>query len=63
MAGNSLGFKHTTESIEAIKLAKIGKYDGINNPFFGQTHSEESKKMMSEAKKGKFTGINNSFYG
>lgn len=63
LAGNSLGYKHTTESIEIIRLAKVGKYDGLNNPFFGKTHSEDSLKLMSTAKKGKYTGVNNSFYG
>jgi len=53
LAGNSLGYKHTTESIERIRSAKIGKYDGFNNPFYGKNHSEDFLKLMSDAKKGK----------
>jgi group I intron endonuclease len=55
IAGSSLGYKHTEES-----LAKIS---GVNSPFFsrtgldhpnyGKTHSAETKALLSKVNKGK----------
>jgi len=47
-AGNSMGYKHTPESIEKITQSALGR-----------THSDEVRKAMSESRKGE----NNSFFG
>lgn len=47
-AGNTKGYKHTTESIEKMRSNALGR-----------KHTEEVKLAMSESRKGK----NNSFYG
>lgn len=47
-ASNSLGYKHTPESIEKITESALGR-----------THSDEVRKAMSESRKGE----NNSFFG
>lgn len=44
VAGSSLGYKHTEES--------LAKMSGANHHFFGQTHKPEAKALMSEAKAG-----------
>lgn len=49
-ANNSLGYKHTPESIELIRQKE---------PPLGRIHSEEVRKAMSESRKGE----NNSFFG
>ena len=33
---------------QKISLAKQGKYEGENNPFYGKTHSDETKKIIKE---------------
>lgn len=55
-------------SIEKLKKAMEGRYDGEKNPFYGKKHSEESLKVMREkqkenAKKRDFSGENNPMYG
>ena len=57
-----MGYKHSIESITTIKLAKIGKYDGSNNPFFGKVYFEYTLKLMSEVKKNKYIGSKNTFF-
>jgi group I intron endonuclease len=48
IAGSSLGFKHSEETIAKISAAK----KGAKHPMFGKTHSVETIKKISEAKKG-----------
>jgi len=44
------GKKHSKESKEKMRLARLGKYDGLNNTFAGKKHSEETKEKMRLAK-------------
>lgn len=48
IAGNSLGFKHTEETKELIKLKSLGR-----------RHTDETRKLMSESRKGE----NSIWYG
>jgi len=48
IAGNSLGYQHSVESIEKMR-----------NSALGRKHSEEVRKSMSESRKGE----NNAIYG
>lgn len=48
-----LGKKNTEEHKQNISKARIGKFTGKENPFFGKTHSEESKEKMSKSQTGK----------
>ena len=64
-AGNSLGYKHTLESIKKItdsvnsRLEELREWaserKGEKNPFFGKTHTAEAISKISEAKKGHIT--------
>lgn len=42
------GLKHSQESIEKMRSAKLGE----KNSFYNKTHSEETKRKISEAKTG-----------
>jgi len=42
------GLKHSQESIEKMRLAKLGD----KNSFYNKTHTEETKRKISEAKTG-----------
>jgi hypothetical protein len=59
-AGNSLGYKHTKETIE--------KMSGKNNPMYGKSvwrgkkHTDESKKLISDNRKGLALKEKNHFY-
>jgi group I intron endonuclease len=59
IAGNSLGFKHSLESINKMSLAKKGEkhpqfgLTGENSTFFGRTHSTETREKISKALLGK----------
>lgn len=57
------GKKHTPETIEKMRLAKEGKYEGEKNPFFGKTHTEEIRKLLSETHIGLQAGENNPMFG
>lgn len=58
VAGSSLGFLHSVETV--AKLSEIGKgKTRENNPMFGKTHSTETIILMSEAK----IGENNPMFG
>jgi hypothetical protein len=59
-----IGFKHSAESKEKMRLAHLGKkfteehkrnmgLSGINNPMFGKYHSKKTRLKMSESRKGK----------
>nr|YP_010608748.1 hypothetical protein PNX16_mgp023 [Drechslerella dactyloides]WAN89828.1 hypothetical protein [Drechslerella dactyloides] len=48
IAGSSLGFKHSEETIAKISTAK----KGVKHPMFGKTHLAKTITKMSEAKKG-----------
>lgn len=47
-AGSSLGYQHTEETRLLLSEMKIGKYDGVDNPFYGKTHTDELKSTMRE---------------
>jgi group I intron endonuclease len=49
VAGSSLGYKHSDESLAKMSQANKGE----SNPFYGRIHSAEFKSRMSEANKGK----------
>lgn len=48
----NLGKKFSEESKEKMRVAKRGKYDGENHPFYGKHHSEETKQKISNSKSG-----------
>ena|ERR1700753_3675154 len=65
-AGNSLGYKHTPESIDKIIQSALGRTHslevrkamsesrmGANNPMFGKIVSDETKAKLSEAAKNR----------
>ena len=71
-----LGKYHTKKSKSKMSNAMKGKYDGINNPFYGKTHTDKIKRNLSHIHKGKrisnnqknnhskrMTGKNNPMYG
>lgn len=43
----------TDEGKEKMRLAKVGKYFGSDNPNFGRKLSEDAKRRISEANKGR----------
>lgn len=47
-AGSSLGYQHTEETKLLLSEMKTGKYDGVNNPFYGKTHTDGFKSEMKE---------------
>lgn len=49
------GYKHTSEAIEKIRQANLGK----NNHFYGKSLSQAHKNKISESNKG----VNHHFYG
>jgi group I intron endonuclease len=49
VAGSSLGFTHSTETIAKMSLDRSGD----NHPMFGFIHSDKTKAAMSEIHKGK----------
>lgn len=69
IAGSSLGYKHTPETLAKISGSNHPMYgkslsvetkafiskimSGENNPMFGKIHSDETKALMSKAHKGK----------
>lgn len=60
IAGSSLGYIYTTDSI--TKMSEIQKNidrSGKNHPMFGKTHSAETKALISEA----LSGIKNPMFG
>lgn len=48
-----LGKKRSIEDRKKMSLAKLGKYEGEDNPFFGKTHTNEARKKISDANKGR----------
>jgi hypothetical protein len=40
------GTKHKPESIKKMQEAKMGKYIGENNPFYGKRHTQSTLKLM-----------------
>ena len=45
--------EYSDETKEKMRIAKIGKFDGENNPMFGKHHTQKAKTLISEKKKGK----------
>lgn len=50
---NRIGQKRSIETKKKMSLAKMGKYNGRNNPFYGKHHTKESKAKISKTHKGK----------
>ena len=65
IAGSSLGFKHSEESLALMSFAKSGE----NHPLYGKAHSAETLAKISLANSGENhpmygrTGENHPFYG
>ena len=62
-SGGEIGKKHSAESIEKMRKAKIGMYDGEKNPRYGQHCSDHTKALISERLTGKLSGDKNPNYG
>ncbi len=57
IAGSSLGYKHTEESLAKFRNRKhspetLEKMSGENHHMFGKSLSQETRNKMSDAKKG-----------
>lgn len=52
-AGNSLGYKHTQESLEKMSDIKKSTYLGPGNNFYGKSHTPENIKLLSELAKAR----------
>ena len=61
-AGSSLGYKHTTETLNLLRGRKLSEEAKANmaasriggkNPMFGKTHSEEIRKKIAESMLGR----------
>jgi len=73
IAGNSLGYKHTEESIVKMSQQLQGKMSGKNHPMwgkrgvgtpmYGKHHTEDTKKQIAQSNIGKNAGENNAWYG
>ena len=61
--GGEVGKRHSQESIEKMRQAKLGKYKGKDNPHYGKKNSEETKQRISAALTGMFAGERNPNYG
>lgn len=48
MAGNSLGYKHTEDSLEKMSEIKKSSYLGSGNNFYGKSHTPDNIKLLSE---------------
>lgn len=46
---NTLGYNHTEESKEKMRLSKKDTFKGKDNPFFGKKHTHETRKKMRNA--------------
>ena len=57
-AGNSLGYKHTEESLKKMSIVKKDVYLGENNPFYGKTHSDEIRLLQKERALARFKSPN-----
>jgi len=53
IAGNSLGYKHTKESIAKISYIKKDSCFGSNNGFYSKQHTLENRKLLSEIAKAR----------
>ena len=60
-SGGSLNKHMSEQAKEKMRIAKIGKYDGENNPMYGVSvpWTEERRKKLSEM----MSGENNPMYG
>lgn len=47
------GTTHKPQSIELMREAKAGMFQGPDNPFFGQKHSEQARAKISEKGRGR----------
>ena len=53
LAGNSLGFSHSEETRDKIRIS----VSGDKNPFYGKKHTEESRVIMRESHKGQISSF------
>jgi group I intron endonuclease len=44
--------KHTPGTIEKIRKSRIGKYKGVEAPFYGKHHTEETKSSIENTLRG-----------
>lgn len=47
----NVGKQLSPETKKKISDARLGRFLGVNNPFFGKRHSEEARKIMSQRRK------------
>lgn len=47
----NIGKHLSQETRKKISDARLGRFTGIDNPFYGKKHSEETRKIMSQKKK------------
>lgn len=45
--------KHSDESKKKLSESRLGKYKGLENPFYGKKHSEQTKQKLRELHLGK----------
>lgn len=50
---SKLGVKFSEEHCRHISEARMGKFIGEDNPFYGKHHTEETKQKISNANKGR----------
>ena len=62
-SGGEVGKRHAIESIEKMRMAKVGMYGGEKNPHYGKKNSEETRQKISSALTGMFAGEKNPNYG
>lgn len=53
ISGGTKNKRHSEESKEKMRKAKIGVYDGEKNPNYGKHHSEETKEKIRQSHLGK----------
>jgi len=71
IAGSSLGYKHTEESLEKLRIPRTEEAKlnislalrGDKNPNFGKAKTEEHKEKLSQANKGRHKGENHPLFG
>lgn len=49
----TIGYKHTVEDKAVMRALKSGKFDGVNNPFFGKNHSKKQIEKWKRERAGR----------
>lgn len=57
------GRHHKKETVEYLRIIRLGRYVGEKSPLFGKHPDKETIDKMSAAKEGKYLGKNNPNYG